>query len=176
MDKELEIIKKTFAENEYLIKAIRALFFGLGVTDDEKKIIKSTFSDDELMTIMHRRFCPELDKNSPVGQVQDVWLGAEQMVFGASRDTIQQALEYKNDAIVMTKQALALLADPNGEAPIVSYNPKSYPLDTLGISLLSRNQYIRHIESQLNILYTIAGKKDETIAETKERINRNSSK
>ena len=153
-DAEVEIIRRTFLDNEALLKNIRALFFGMDVADADKEIIKTTFQSPELMAIMWKKFCPSLDRNISIGQVQDVWMDVEKMVFGMSRDTIEQAVKYKERAIEMTKKALGLLVDPSGAGVDLSYSVNDE--DPLQIALLARNQFIRHIETQLLFLKTIA--------------------
>jgi hypothetical protein len=153
-DKEVELIKATFKGNEPLLQAVRALFFGLPLSDTEKQLIKSTFASTELTEMMRRKLCPALDRRSPIGQVQDVWLGVEQMVFGQNRDTIVQSVQYKDRAVKMIEYAIGLLADPDGKAPDLTF--ADVVEDPLQIGLLARNQYIRHIEQQLVFIKVIA--------------------
>lgn len=173
-DKEIEVIKATFADNEELLKLVRALFFGFELTVDEKNIIRDTFSNAELRAIFWRRFHPVLDRNTPIGQVQDVWLGVEGMVFGQPGHVAIQAVGYKEKALEMTKKALNLLDNPDGDRVDVVFVPSKF--DEQQISLLARNQFIRHVESQLLFLKTIAGGKTETAQQVKERLSRDSSK
>lgn len=175
-EEENKIIKSTFKDNDFLLKAMRALFLGLELTDDEKTLIKSTFSDKGLLRIIYKKFLPTLDKESPIGQVQDIWLGVEQMVFGMTKETIYQAINYKELALNMTARALALLENPNGERIDVSFNPMTNINDEYGINLLARNQYIRHVESQLMFLKVIAEQKEEDTKEQQKRIAQNSAR
>jgi len=175
-EQEIELIKKTFCENEYLLKVIRALFLNLGVTDEEKAMIKATFSDKELLALMHKKFYPQLDREANIGSTMDVWMGVEQMVFGKSVGEIYQAINYKDEALKMTKKALALLENPDGEKIDVTFDPSLSVKDDYQIKLLARNQFIKHVESQLVFLMVIAGKKDETTEQTKTRLTRNSTK
>lgn len=156
-ERELEVIRKYFKGNEPLLKSIRALMFGLETSQAEKDLIAATFADNELYQIFERRFYPTLSKDTPIGQVQDVWLGVEQMVFSQSRDTITQALQYKENALKMTRYALDLLRNPNNTPPEVSFSATQ--ADPLAVDLLARNQYIRHIEQQLLFLWVIAEQK-----------------
>ena len=175
-EREITLIKKTFCENEYLLKAIRALFLNLGVTDEEKSAIKATFSDKELLALMHKKFYPQLDKDASIGTTMDVWMGVEQMVFGKGISEIYQAVQYKDEALKMTKKALALLENPDGEKIDVTFDPALSVKDDYQIRLLARNQFIKHVESQLMFLMIIAGKKDETVEQTTQRLTKNSSK
>lgn len=158
-EKEQEIIRSTFKDNEPLLQAIRALMFGLSPTSEEKERVRTAFANKELLTIVRRRFYPVLDKTSPIGQVQDAWMGAEQMVFGQSPSTVEQAIGYKEIALHMTKAGLDLLENPDAPAPELSYSKVRYPNDPLGVQLLARNQYIRHVEQQLLFLKLIADQK-----------------
>ena len=155
---EKELIKGIFKGNEALLLSLRALFFGLSITDDEKTVIKGIFSDKRLLKIMHNRFLPELDRNTPIGTIGDRWLGVEQMVSGVPRDTIQQVIEYKAQSHDMMEKALELLENPDAHDINLDYDPGE--LDEVGSRILARNQYIRHIESQLLFIKIIAEQKE----------------
>lgn len=175
-EEETALIRATFANNEELLKSIRALMFGMTTTGEEKKLIADTFANPALRKIMWKRFCPALDRNSPIGQVQDVWIGVEEMAFGQPPHTIEQAVMYKKISIDYTMQALGLLENPDAAAPELSYSPTRYPNDTLQVHLLGRNQFIKHIEQQLLFLWLIAQTKKETPAEQKTRVHKGSAK
>lgn len=168
---ETDLIRSVFKDNENLLKVMRALFLGLGVSQDEKNLIKSTFSNGTLVKVIENRFLPSIDKDMPIGQVADVWLGAEQMIFGAHKDTITQAVGYKEQSIQLTRQAIGLLENPDNEAPSIEFKGET---DVLGVSLLARNQFIRHVEQQLLFLKMIAEQKEETEKEKKERMAKDS--
>lgn len=173
---ELDLIRKSFKGNEYLLKALRALWFGLGVSDEEKKLIKSTFNDDAVYEAIKRRLYPVLNKEMEIGMVQDGWLGTEQMIFGANNNAITQAIQYKAKALEMTKYALDMLRDPDMSAPNLEYNPNIAVNDELGVNLLARNQYIRHIEGQLSFIHIIAEQEQTTTQELEKRTKQDSSK
>lgn len=172
-DEETELIQTVFFNNEALLKAIRALFLNLNVTEDEKELVRSTFKNKELLKIFKKRFCPELDKDIPIGQVQDVWLGVEEMVFGQHRDTIQQAVAYKDLSIRMVRQALGLLENPDGERININYDP-SAAIDELQVFLLGRNQFIKHVEHQLLFIWVIAQQKPEDKQDKTKKAQKNS--
>lgn len=173
---ENAIIRTAFTDNEGLLKSMRALFFGLGATDQEKEQVRAAFLNPDLLRIIRAKFLPVLSKETPIGQVQDVWLGAEQMVFGVSKDTIEQAIKFKAEAIGMTEMALTLLTDPTGEQIDLTVKPYSAATDPLAIGLLARNQFIRHIEQQLVFIKIISEQKIETPKETASRAAKDSTK
>lgn len=172
--KENALIEAVFSGNEPLLKTLRALFLGLPITAQDEAVIKSTFADEALRKIMWHRFCPTIDRSTPIGMIADAWLGAESMVYGVPRDTIYQAVQYKKRAIEYTKQALALLENPSGQRFNLAYDPDDMPSDELEINLLARNQFIRHVEKQLLYLWTIAAQKTEKPEVIQDRLKRNS--
>lgn len=156
-ERDVELIQRTFSiEDETLLKAMRALFLGFPVSAEQKQLIKSTFADPALRRVIQRKFYPQIDPDEDIGKIQDAWLGVEEMVFGHNPTQIEQALQYKSGALDLTRTALKLLDDPDGPRPDISIkiNPMA---DPLGISLLVRNQYVRHVEQQLVFLKIVAG-------------------
>jgi len=154
-EKELAVIQRSFKDNDELLQSMRAIMLNLEPSEADVKLVTSVFADDELFTLVYKRFLPSLSKSTPIGQASDVWLGAEQMVFGQSENAIMQAIEYKERSIEMTK--LALVGLKSGKCEIdVTFSSRKYLNDPLGINLLARNQFIRHIESQLLFLKLIA--------------------
>lgn len=173
-DEENALVKSVFKGNEALLKSMRAIFFNLEVTENDREIVRSTFKNKELLKAISTRFAPKMDRNTPIGQVADGWLGAETMVFGVPSDTIYQAVHYKDRALKMVQTALELLVNPDGEQVDLQYSPDETETDPLAVNLLARNQYIRHIEKQLLILWVVAERDDIDPKEMQERIEKNS--
>src|SRR4051812_29384068 len=94
-DKDKNLIVGAFKDNEYLLKAIRSLFFGFPVSLKDKKLIKDIFKNPDIKNAVRKKIYPLMDPESPIGQNADFWLGTETQVFGASRDTIYQSLATK---------------------------------------------------------------------------------
>lgn len=173
-EQELALIKRTFKDNDELLQSMRAVMLNLSPSDADKKAITDTFADNsELYTLVYKRFLPTLSKDSPIGQASDVWLGAEQMVFGQSESAIYQAIEYKERSIEMTRKALEALQDSTKIVADVVFSARKYVNDPWGINLLARNQFIRHVESQLLFLKLIAAQPE---AAKPEAVKKNSSK
>lgn len=170
-----QLIKQVFKGNKRLLQLIQALMLGLELEASEKAEIKKAFESDELYHIFWKKFHPTLTKDTQVGQMTDVWQGVEEMVFGAHENQIFQAVQYKRMAIEMTKQGLELLRNPDGEAPDISYDPNKG--HALQVELLARNQYIKHVQTQLSIIMVIAEMTDdETPQETAKRLQTDSMK
>lgn len=175
-DKEIATIKSAFANNEPLLKAMRGLFYGLVVTPDALEMVRKTFTSDEVKTAVRKRFLPYLSNDPAIGQVADAWLGTEDEIRGMPPDTIYQAIMSRDLRIKMVEKALGLLIDPTGEPIDLAFVPTniaSLSPDT-GIRLLARNQYIKHMETQLMYLMVIAGQSDESLEQAKKRMTKDS--
>lgn len=175
-NKDIELIKSAFADNDELLILIRKLFFGVNLTEDEKKIIVSSFSNPEVIEVFRRKVYGMNNFETPVGQLSDFWLGAESQIFGASRDTVYQTIRSKEMVLEMFEKAFKLLTDPNGEKIDVSEKVMSTEADPLGVGLIARNLYMKAIETSLLALMTIAGIKTESVEDAVKRLKQDSSK
>lgn len=171
-DKEIAMIKDTFADNDELLQLIRNLFFGLALTKTEKDLIKSTFKDEDFKKCIRKRFLPGIAKDVPVGQTVDLWTGVE--VEGKFDHQIIQIIQARELLIKNILMSLDLLDNPDGPKFDLSFVYDTN--DTLGVKLLARNKFISHVEVQLVMLKIIAGKKVETPDEAKKRLTQNSNK
>lgn len=174
-DKDMEMIKAHFAENDELLHLMRRLFFGDELSKEEKDAIKSTFKNKELIETVRRKVYGLKNFAIPIGHFTDFWLGTEKQVFGAHRDTIEQVMKSKEIVFQMFDKAFRLLENPDGEKVSVDILMDT-AIDPLQINLLARNSYMEAIETSLIMIKTIAGKKDETVEETVKRLQKDSAK
>jgi hypothetical protein len=167
------VFEKYFKENELLLKSIRSLMLGLPVSDEQKETVRSTFSDEILYGYIRRRFYPTYkDESAQIGGLMDVYLGVEQMCFNQEPHAIEQAINYKNISLELTRKGLKLLLDPNSKENQIDLDDylKSPEEDPLQVHLLGRNIYMRHIDKQLSILYVVANAERMTQAEVAKRL------
>lgn len=172
-----QLIKQVFGQNPELLKILQALFLGFELSVEEKALVKSTFSNEELYEALSRRIAPRLEKDTMVGQQSDEWAGLEEQIYGAHPDKIYQSVHYKKEAIAMANKAMALLKNPDGEKIDISYDPDLSISDPLQIKLLARNMYIKMIQNQLSTIWIISEQKEgENPNQTAERILKDSTK
>lgn len=174
-NKDIELIKSVFAENDALMLAIRKLFFGASINEDEKKAIVEAFASQEVRDVFQRKVYGLNNFDTPIGQLSDFWLGAETQVFGASRDTIYQTVESKKLVLSMFEKAFKLLQNPDGEKVDITSFPDVIA-DELQVGLIARNLYMKAIETSLLTIKSIAGIKGETMEQTLKRLEADSSK
>lgn len=174
-NKDIDLIKSIFSENEVLLIMLRKLFFGYELTADEKKIITSNFSNPEAIEVLRRKVYSTDNLETPIGQLSDFWLGVESQIFGASRDTIYQALTSKEMVLDMFKKGFNLLTNPDGEKVDVKVQVL-LEADPLGVKIIARNLYMKAIETGLHSINIIAGMKTETTEQAVKRLSQDSSK
>ena len=76
-DKELSLIKNTFAENDELLKLLRKVFLQVELTEADVKALKPISSNDAVLTLLHKIYAPEIELEAPFGQVIDLWLSVD---------------------------------------------------------------------------------------------------
>lgn len=174
-EKDIALLKSAFCENDELLVAVRLLFFGLDITDEQKKMITSTFSSQEMREVFMKKVYGIGNYNTPIGQVSDFWMGIEQQIFGASRDTIYQAVQSKALVLDMFQKCFVLLENPDAEKVSIEFNPNS-SIDELQVKLIARNLFMKAIETALLTIKMIAGMKDESPEQAIERLSKDSTK
>lgn len=173
--KEQDLLKSIFKDNEYLLKLMRSVFLGFDLIKEEKVLLTKTFKNEELLDVVRKKFYPSFTKDAPIGQFTDFWLGVETQIFGASRDTINQAVNSKLLVRKLLEQAFELLKNPDLENIIL---PQETPLnlDELQVNLLARILYMKTVETGLHYIKIIVDTPEKTAEEIKASAKLNSSK
>lgn len=178
-EKELELLRMTFKDNEYLLKLMRSIFFGFPLTDEEKNTLKSTFTNQPLKEAVRKKIYPLLSNEVPIGQVADFWMGTEMNVFGTSPEVAHQAIASKQKVLEMLVYGMSLLDNPDQKPIDLTFNPNyeiSGLIENSQIWLLARNLYIRTIETGLNFIKIAADQNVQTPAEVKKKALQDSNK
>lgn len=176
-DSELAIIKNTFSDREDLLKAIRKVFLQLELSEAEEDMLSELRKNDEVIAILRKTFLPEIDGDAPPHQVVDLWMTLE--IKGKDVDVVyhdalarQKLIEYLDEQLCFLEGELLEdgiffdeLSEISGKDPLSVY-----------VNLTVRNTVLAHVEIQLQQLSVLAGTKEETVEETKERLFKNSAK
>lgn len=173
-EKDIALIKANFKGNDYLLKAVRSLFFGFELNEDDLNLLKSTFSNNDLKEAVRKKMFPKLSNDVPIGQVADFWMGTESQIFGASTGAIYQAVQSKQKVHDMLVKAFDLLSNPQNGLINLDYNANQASADELQVGLLARNLYIRTVETGLMYVQLVAEQNQETDKETKIRESKDS--
>ncbi len=178
-DEELGLIKATFAENDDLIKVLRKAFLQLGLSKAELTLLQTVFPENSsAFNLLKKTLHPEIDGYAPIFQVTDLWANVE--IKDKSSD---QAIPYIFAREIMVNymtESFENLTKENPEYKIFlnQLTKIDHEEDIIDIhsKVLARNTILMHVEFQLNQLLTLAGKKEETVEKSKEKLAKNSSK
>lgn len=180
-DEEMSLIKNTFTENDDLVNAIAKVLLQLPITAKEKDILKSALNGKtELYYLLSKVFNPQLTDGSIFSAV-DLWMTLD--LDGKHIEDVKSYAEARELLIYLIQQQLSVLSsyvfDTVAEI--------TYVLDSLlvlddrsseevFVNLTARNTLINHVRSQLAQLYVLAGQKDETVEQMKDRLKKDSTK
>lgn len=175
-DKELQLLKATFKDDDELLKSIRGLFLGFEVSDSQKKKIKELFANEDLLNAVAKKLYPKLTNETDIGIIPDFWAGIDTQIIGQSAETIKQIVESKQLVFEMLEQAMGLLKNPDEFKMVLEYNPKLVLNDPYQIGLLARTIYIKAVNTGTSYIKVLANAKEETQEEVIARMRKDSSK
>jgi len=175
-DGELSMIKNTFAGNDELLLAIRKVMLQFELGESDKEILKM-IKGKEVQALLRKTFLPTLSEDAPRHQLIDLWMSIDvkdksvadmDMIFKSREmliNLLDQQLKELEGKEVKGKIKLSDLAEYKGQGA-----EDFYP------GIHARNTLISHVEMQLAQIEVLAGKKDESIEETKKRLFKDSAK
>lgn len=176
-DAELDLVKRTFAENDTLIILLRKKFLQFALSEAETENLQKAFPvGSEVYDLLFKFFNPKLDPEAPIYQVTDMWLNVEIK----DRDTemsIPYILARKKICEYWDKLSQNMHADDCFAFSLDSLlNLEGKTDREIHVDVLTRNAIVSHTEAHLNQAYLLAGLKTETIQQTTERLKKNSTK
>lgn len=177
---EIALFKQHFSDQEGLLKSIRSLLIGQDVSEEEKKRIKAVFSNkDVLNALRHRVYQLETD-DVPLGQMNDLWMGLDARLQGASIDAIFQAIKVRTRLARLFEKIELYLIDPFQEKLDLKVNldvlEHSFNLNETACDIMARNMYIKSVDMVLAIIHSLTQGKDETPEEVLARVRKDSTK
>lgn len=180
---ELSLLKNTFAENEPLLYTVRKVFLQFELTKDEKVHLKSAITP-EVVEVLKKRILPDLSPDYPLGQIPSMMTTlteqlksngvAEMSPHFESKRVQEQYLRQQFEAleailadkeVAKPKIVLTALGDLTGKSDEQAYVEMTAYLFLLG-----------YIDPMMILIRSIAGEKEETLEQQKQRMTRNSSK
>jgi hypothetical protein len=179
-DEELTLIKATFAENDDLIRAVRKVFLQMPLDVIDKAELSAAFKGNKgAQKILRKTYLPTLDANAPINQIIDLWMTVE--VKDKSVSEVWAQLQARTKLIQYLDEQLQRI-ESGAYEKITGLKfadflptPKKTPNEAME-ELIARNTAVSHNEWQLNQLSVLAGQKDESVDQTQERLQRDSSK
>lgn len=179
-DSELSIIKNTFADNDDLIFALRKHFLQLDMTLSDIDLLQTIVkSNRDVQKVIRKAFLPEIDGTAPIHQIIDLWMTVD--IKDKTPSQIVANLKARELLIRYINQQLNLLEGIKvAKTTMIKLDKmlyKSYKSEIEAYTdITARNTAITHTEQQLSQFIILAGRKDETVEESKERLFQNSTK
>jgi hypothetical protein len=179
-DAELKLIQVTFADNEALIYSVRKVLLQAPLSPAEKELVKQSMTP-EVFAVIKKRLFPDFDYDSPLTQIADyrsiITNDIKSKPFEDSEillDSLdieiayfEQQFERLKDVTLINETVidLQLLRNTFGKEPRRRHVELRAYLDILG-----------YVDPQLNHLKVIAGTKEETLEQKKNRMSKDSNK
>lgn len=177
-DSELKIIKDVFADNLELLQAIRKVFLQIPLDAIDQSLL-STVKSPAILSVIRKAYLPEIDAKAPLHQIIDLWMTVE--IKGKEPKSAYLEMVAREKLISYLDQQLRYLEgtqDDNFEivfSDLVKVLPKT-KADEMYANIIVRNTVIQHSEMQLAMFEVLAGQKNESVEETKKRLEKNSTK
>ena len=176
-DREKDLIKNTFAENEDIIKALQKSFLQLPLNAIELSTLTMNIKG-EMLNILRKTFLPELTDDVPPFNVYDMWQTLD--IKGKMWEDV--VLGIKSSKIMMDYLDQQLKAIEKGEfnkKQKIDFKELTNIKDGLDqniyLDVMARNSIIVIVQGSLARLYAEAGK-NETASEKEERLEQDSTK
>jgi len=174
-DKELSLIKNTFAEKLEPFCLIRKVFYQMDLTEKEWIDLEKMKKNTELISLIRKTFMLEIDGDVPIMMIRDMW-----STLPLSELSFVEALPRIKTTDLMIKyieQQLKYFEGENVEDRIVFEKLTEIGEDEQTyINIFARNSVIKHVEEYLNVLRVLAGQANETPEETLKKLKANSNK
>lgn len=171
-DEEITILKNTFAENDVLLKSVRKAMLGLPMVTDEDKYLADLFKSEDLRKVMRRIFLPEIEGDTPLGQNLDLWMTVQ---FADKTPEFSDVLLQARELLIeLIEAGLKDLEAPRANDRITFKRTQDPEADY--VHLTARNTLINHVDQQLLTIKALAGKKEESVEQTKTRLLKDSTK
>ena len=168
-DKELGLIKSLFADNDEAVIALRKKMLDFPLTEVEENYVNFT---GEGLAVISKTLNPQIDPEAPINQVIDLWMTVD------FKDKTPEEAEINfmaRDIVINYVQERLDNKKPKITFKSLSYDSKKDAKTNL-VNAIARNTILGHVEQQLNQLTFLAGQKDETVDELKERLAKDSAK
>lgn len=175
-ERELSIIKNTFAGNDEIIPILRKIFLQISLDPIELAQVQTLRSQPDTLAILRKTFLPTIDVYAPLNQVVDLWMTVN--IKEKSLEAIELEITAREKLIDYLEQQLAYLE--KDIAPTVQFDKLTKILSTKKLdtatNFIMRNTLLGHVDQQLRQLVLLAGTKDETTEETLARLQKDSTK
>ena len=181
-DEELSVIKSAFAtsdvDNDDMARALRKAMLQMPLDPIDQAMLRQIREQKDLVAVIKKTFLPKLDPNAPFHQILDLWMTVTQEFKDKSPEQALPYVKAREKLIEYLEQQLKFIEKETvGEiefsslCKITGKKPEKIFAD-----LWMRSTLISHVETQLSQLVILGGKKGETVEQTLERLQKDSTR
>lgn len=175
---ELSLCKNTFADNDVLMYTIRKVFLQMPMTDVEKGLIKQAMTP-EVIALLKKRILPSISPELPLGQLPSILNNLSDNLKTMTVAEIAPHFKSKAKQIAYLQQQFDVLSGASTDEPIRLADFEKLDGKTDEERFVDITTYLfllGWIDPNLILYRNMAGMKDESEADQKKRLTRNSSK
>lgn len=181
---ELGLIKGLFAGNDDLLFAVRNVMYQFPVSDGDREILKGALND-KVLALLKKVFVPELDPDAPIFQLTHMGLSLGADVKTLSPEGAWPFIRAKEIEVKYLEQQLQALKDIGagaGRGPqivlenLIKLDASSTNADDAYVNVTAWNYLLSFIDSHIQQMKFLAGLKSESVEQTLERLQKDSSK
>lgn len=177
---ELSLVKGLFAGNEDLLYALRKVLLQFSISEKEEIMLKGAINDTTF-ALIKKFFSPNLDPESPLFQMTDMYLGLGSEIKALDPVNAWPFIRAKELEIAYINQQMDVLENVS-EAK----KPKIVLADLTKVTkvteedawvnISARNFILSFVDSNVHQIKVLAGSQEETVEQTMERLKKNSNK
>lgn len=180
-DSELGLFKGLFSDNEEMLFLVRKLMLQFELNQVERQILGKAMTK-ECYALMRKLFLPQLEADAPMFQLTDMHLGLNTDWKDLTPQSAAPMLLAKELEIDYIAQQLAVLKDLDFRlekiklAELVKRRQKTEEEEDVFARITARNYLLSYIDSNMQQARFLAGLKQETVEQTKQRLAKDSNK
>lgn len=175
---ELATLKALFAGNEEPLYSIRKVMLQGELTEAEEVALRKLITP-AVWGLLKKFFLPDIEVDAPLFQMSDLFIGLDSDLKNGP-DLAHPFILAKELEIAYLKQQMDVLGGEDKKPKIVfkdlTNTEKESTAEDKWVKLTARNYLLSFIDSNIQQIIFLAGTKEETVEETKERLKKNSNK
>jgi len=173
-EEELSLLQSTFSDRQDLFVVIRKKFLQIELNEQDEKLLEIV-TDEAVADVLKKVFFPEITGNEPVNEIIDLRMSIALKELDIEKGYIESSARevlanYTEEFIWDLYEGVKKTIMFEDFKFVEGDESKTYE------NLYTRNTLLAHIEGRLHQIQILAGEKNETPEEKKERLQQDSTK
>ena len=183
-DEDFNIIKGTFADNIVLLTALRNFLMQYNLNASELATLQLNFKDKpDVIRVLRRVFLPRYDRDDAFLNGADLWdtigghikaMYPDQAIHHIRAYKLWQ--DYLDQQLTLLGNIGDIKKEPKVKIKLTELTDLEGGDGEVYVRVMARQNIISHITGSLAVLRALAGEKEESLEDTKKRLQKDSSK